>query len=549
MRIALLILLAIGVSNLTFAQSPVTAEQWQEDLDSLQQTIHTDYPFLFKKTTREDFDAAVADFRKDIPNMETHEIVVGFARIISSFKYGHTSVSWGSYEGVEYDRMPYYLKMFKDGLFIQATQQAYEKALGAQVLEVEGMPVEKALAAVKPAFPTENDEFFKAYGVNYLSNAQLLHAQGVTPRLKKNITLTLKKDGKTFQQTFAPRAGDEIPRQYTYVQEEGDWLDARDNSTDPLYLKNLDRIYYYEYLPEAKTVYVRQSQIQDDPQEDIPSFYKRVFTFVEENEVDKLILDVRLNGGGNNYKNKPVVTGVVQSKVNQPGHFFVITSGQTFSACQNLVNELDNYTEAIFVGQPTGENINFYGDNRTVVLPNSKLPVRLSFAWWQDKPQWENDQWLAPHISVEMTFEEYASNKDPVLDKILSLNLDEFIAAPMTYFTNLFTTGQIEQLKSEAARMAKDPLYTFFDFQGELNQAGYNLLANNQYQEAIFVFQMVSDLFPDSANAWDSLAEGYWRAGNKEKAREYYQKAISMDPEGPTGKHARDMLKQMEEHD
>ena len=204
------------------------------------------------------------------------------------------------------------------------------------MLEVEGIPAEKALATVKPVFPTENDEFFKAYGVNYLANAQVLHATRVTPTLKKNITLTLKKEGEVFQHTFQSFDGQDIPNEYTYVQEKEGWLDARDNSRDPLYLKNLDRIYYFEYLPEAKTVYVRHSQIQDDPQEDIPAFYERLFSFIEANEVEKLVLDVRLNGGGNNYKNKPIVTGVIKSRINQTGSFFVITSGQTFSACQYL---------------------------------------------------------------------------------------------------------------------------------------------------------------------------------------------------------------------
>lgn len=546
MKTFLALVFTFCLPHLSFAQTTITVQQWQEDLVFLQQTVHDDYPFLFKKTTAEAFDAKIAELRAAIPDMETHEIVLGFARVVASFEYGHTSVSWGRFEGIDYIRMPYHLKQFKDGLFIQATTRDYEKALGAQVLAVEGVPVEQALAAVKPVFPTENDQFYKAYGVNYLGVAQVLHAQGITPTLQNSITLTLKKEGETFQQTFEPRSRDEIPEQYTYVKEEGNWLDARDNSIDPLYLKNLDRIYYYEYLPAEKTVYIRHSQIQDDPQEDIPAFYERVFKFIEENEVEKLVLDVRLNGGGNNYKNKPIVTGVIKSKINQPGRFFVITSGQTFSACQNLVNELHNYTHAIFVGEPTGENINFYGDNRTVELPNSKLPVRLSFAWWQDKPQWENDQWLAPHIAVEMTFGEYVRDEDPVVEKILSLDIDHFIADPMSHFTNLFTSGKIEQLKADAAKMVNDPLYAFFDFESEFNDAGYNLLQSNQYEPAIFVFQMNTELFPDSANAWDSLAEGYWRSGNKEKAKIYYNKAISMDPNGPTGNNARMMLKRME---
>ena len=255
----------------------------------------------------------------------------------------------------------------------------------------------------------------------------------------------------------------------------------------------MDKIYAFDYLADQKLVYVRQSQIQDDASEDIPTFYKKVFDFIDSNDVEKLVLDVRLNGGGNNYKNKPIITGIVKSeKINQIGKFFTIIGRRTFSACQNLVNELDNYTNVIFVGEPTGENINFYGDVNRFQLPNSDLSVRLSFAWWQDKPQWENGPWTAPHLSVVPTFEDYVNNVDPILDKILAFDNEGFIADPMNHFTNLFLAGKIDQLKSDAVNMVNDPRYQFFDFEEEFNTTGYNLLGRGQIKEAIFVFQMIN---------------------------------------------------------
>lgn len=543
-----LLLFFACISMFVIAQEELSSSKWQEDLNFLKETVHKDYSFLFKKTTPELFNKEVAKLHDAIPKMEQHEIIVGLAKIVSLFEYGHTSISlsgWRDRGQFTFGQMPYNLYHFKDGTYIQGTTQENEKALGAKVLKIEDKSIDEAMKAVKPVFPTENDQFFKAYGRSYLGNPEILHAVGVTAKLQNSITLTVEKNGETFKQEFDVLKEKGFPGQYTFVKEENNWLDARDNSTDPLYLKNLDKIYYYEYLPEEKAVYIRHSQIQDDPEENIPSFYERVFKFIDENEVEKLILDVRLNGGGNNYKNKPIVTGVIASKINEVGKFFVIIGRQTYSACQNLVNELDNYTEAIFVGEPTGENINFYGDNRTVNLPNSNIPVRLSFAWWQDKPQWENGPWLAPHIAVEMSFDEYASNRDPVLDEVLNFSGDNFILNPMQYLTDLYQSGQAEKLQSEAYRMVHDPSYKFFDFENEFNNLGYNLMNNNQDKVALEVFGMVTSLFPDSANAWDSLAECFWKNGNTEKAIELYNKAISMDPKGPTGDNARLMLEKI----
>lgn len=533
----------------SFGQLNLESKQWQEDLRFLQETVHKDYPFLFKKVSKETFDAEVEKLHQEIPSLAEHEIIVGLARIVSLFKYGHTAISlssWNSTGPVKFHRIPINFYQYNDGIYIQGVHKEYADVLGSKVVAIEGMAIEKALKAIRPVVPAENDQFFKSFGISSLGIPEVLHAQKITSQLKKSISLTLEKEGKTFEKTIPAAQNYDYPGKYSHFLEKGDWLDARDNSQDPLYLKNLDRICHFEYIPEEKAVYVRQSQVQDDPEEDIPTFYEKVFTFIEENEVEKLILDVRLNGGGNNYKNKPVVTGIIKSeKINQLGKFFVIIGRRTFSACQNLINELDNYTQAIFVGEPSAENINFYGDIRRVILPNSKIPARLSFAWWQDKPQWENEPWMAPHLAVDMSFADYVENRDPVLEAALDFSDDSFILDPMAHLTELFEKGEVEKLSSEARRLAKDPSYRFFNFEDQLNQAGYNLMSNQQMEAAIFVFQMNTELFPESANAWDSLGEAYWNAKDKEKAIEYYQKAISLDPEGETGKNSRQMLQKI----
>lgn len=542
-----LLLFACFAISTTYTQTTLTAKDWQEDLRFLQQTVHQDYPFLFKKTTAEAFDAAVEKLYAEIPKLQEHEILAGLSRIVSSFQYGHTVLGF-RHSPVPYHKLPVNLYWFSDGIYVEGAHKDYEQALGAKVLKVEGKPVEEALAAIRPVVPAENEQFFKAYGLSYLAIPEVLHAQGVAGELKNAITLTLEKDGKVFDQTIAAvdAKGHDAPTEYGFTKPENGWLATRDQSATPYYLKNLDKIYYYEYLPEHKTVYVRHSQIQDDPSEAIPAFYERVFDFIEKNDVERLVLDVRLNGGGNNYKNKPIVTSIIRTeKINQVGKLFVIIGRRTFSACQNLVNELDNYTNAIFVGEPTAENINFYGDNNPVELPNSKTTAYLSFAWWQDKPQWENGDWLAPHLAADMSFGDYRSNRDPVLNAALNFSSDNFILDPMGYFTELFTTGQMDKIPAEAQRMVKDPAYRFFDFEEEFNNAGYQLMNGGQVESALYVFQLNAQLFPGSANAWDSLAEANWKAGNTDKAIELYNKAIEMDPEGSVGENARGMLEKV----
>ncbi len=527
------------------AQQKFTASQYQEDLRFLQENVHKNFPFLFKKTTAEAFDTQVEKFYKAIPNMADHEVLVGFAKLVATFEYGHTVL--GYWEGIiPYHELPIVLYQYDDGVFLQGVHKDYEAALGAKLLAIGGVPIEEALKMMRPVVPAENESFVKAYGIHYLTFPEFLHAQGILNEMTTSVVLNLEKDGKQFEQKVEAVPFERFPRQYGMVVPGEDWLESRNSSTTPLYLKNLDKIYYYEYLKDQKTVYVRHSQIMDDSIQPIPEFYAELFDFIDKNDVEKLILDVRLNGGGNNYKNKPIVTGVIaNNKINQPGKFIVIIGRRTFSACQNLVNELHTYTNAIFIGEPTAENINFYGDNNPLTLPNTQMRAFLSFAWWQDKPQWENRPALYPQIATGLTFEQYKNNEDPALDAALAYSDTNFIANPMTYFTELFTSGKADQIQPEAERMLKDPSYQFFDFEAEFNRAGDAMLNSEQYEEAFFIFKLNTELFPKSANTWDSLAEAYWKSGNTAKAKELYTKTISLDPDGETGRHAREMLREI----
>lgn len=83
-----------------------------------------------------------------------------------------------------------------------------------------------------------------------------------------------------------------------------------------------------------------------------------------------------------------------------------------------------------------------------------------------------------------------------------------------------------------------------FDFgEGSLNVFGYSLLENNDIAGAVQVFKLNADMFSDSANVWDSLAEGYIKAGDVRKAQENYEKALKLDPANQSAREALQRLK------
>ena len=63
-----------------------------------------------------------------------------------------------------------------------------------------------------------------------------------------------------------------------------------------------------------------------------------------------------------------------------------------------------------------------------------------------------------------------------------------------------------------------------------VNTLGYNLLGRHLYPQAIAVLTMNTQVFPKSANTWDSLADADLHAGNISDAVKNYQRALEVDP-------------------
>ncbi len=66
---------------------------------------------------------------------------------------------------------------------------------------------------------------------------------------------------------------------------------------------------------------------------------------------------------------------------------------------------------------------------------------------------------------------------------------------------------------------------------GELNYLGYTYLKKNEFDKAIKVFQLNTEIHPNSADGFDSLAEAYYNNGQLDKSLQNYEKAIAIDTE------------------
>lgn len=95
---------------------------------------------------------------------------------------------------------------------------------------------------------------------------------------------------------------------------------------------------------------------------------------------------------------------------------------------------------------------------------------------------------------------------------------------------------------SDSVAVFRLALRDFAVQENKTNAYGYRLLAVKKFAEAIDIFKTNVERFPDSANAFDSLAEAYMLSGQKESAIKNYEKSLKLNPGNA---NAADMLKKL----
>jgi tetratricopeptide (TPR) repeat protein len=81
----------------------------------------------------------------------------------------------------------------------------------------------------------------------------------------------------------------------------------------------------------------------------------------------------------------------------------------------------------------------------------------------------------------------------------------------------------------EAARRDLPP-ESWYLSNGEINGLGYRMLGDERFDDAVSVFELYVELFPDDANAYDSLGEAFMERGDTKPAIANYERSLELNP-------------------
>ena len=424
----LLLLAIIFVAKCVLAQDregPCLGEmnpaKWHEDLAVLREQMPKKHGNLFHSISREQYELAFDDLERRLPEMTDNQVKLGIMQIVASVNDGHTHVRLDTLKN---HMLPIRLHYFADGLFVESTDKAYSNLLGGKVLRLGSMSVEEAYKSVRSlvSLDKENELRRRLLASDLLTTSEILSAIGAI-KDPNSVEIVVEKNGRQIKADL--RSGPFRPwNNHGWPPDPRGWVNMRSASSSPvpLWLKHSDQNYWSEFLSDGQTLYIQFNQVADaSGGEPIAKFFPRLFKEAAEKKIRRVILDLRLNGGGNNELNRPIWHSILENaSLNERGKLWILIGPKTFSAAMNLVDDLELNTNALFAGENTGESPNMWGDPVDIRLPNSGIVVGVSTLWWQSEDPRDNRPYRSPDLSVPLSSSDYRENIDPVMEEVLA---------------------------------------------------------------------------------------------------------------------------------
>ena len=412
-RSAVLFLAASLLCTAALAAEPekTRTEQRMEDLEFLYQTVLVEnHPAVFTNAP----ESAFAALRKEIEaRLETEsdvEFLLDLMRLTALVGDSHTSIN--SIGGVMGQLQCYPLSLvLREGRWYLSTLPAAERAsLGRQVTALNGSSMERVIESFAPLLSADNPVILNRRFRQYCQLADMYAYLGLA-KAGEPLILTLEGGG-----TLALE-----PVPYAALQEtELAYLSDRITKTPATAAQDA---YYLAKPLDRDTYYIQYNTCQEAEDLSMEDFAALVQADLDAGHYNRVLLDLRNNGGGSDGVIWPLLT-VLRSFMDRSCELVGLIGPATFSSA--LINAVEiQEMGGVLVGESAGGSVSHFGAVRSFSLPNSGIRGQLSTKYIDlntllDAGAGRGVVALEPDVSLPQTLPDTLAGKDTAVDWLLS---------------------------------------------------------------------------------------------------------------------------------
>ncbi|MEP7157951.1 MAG: hypothetical protein ABI797_00855 [Chloroflexota bacterium] len=404
----------IATPSPTIAPTPAaTASAAAADLDNLLREIENTHPDPWHGIAREEWVAQMEALKAALPGLSPDESYVELCRLVALLsregRDGHQFTI--PFDGVEGPVLPFRTYEFEEGVFITDAMPGYEDLVGKQIVGLNGRAIDDVLDTLEPLIPRDGPQTVPGFRTIFLLRMSVLRGLGLAGDGAVALDVA-GHDGVVETVSVEPA---EWPAWRAFA---GDFGIALPTRADTMYLSRPGPSLWWRELSDANAVYVRYEAVQSIA----TSEALEIADAASAAGVEKVILDLRQNPGGDNHFFELLLSLLQGEAINRPGHLYVMTDRITFSAASNFATSMEQRTSALFAGEEMGGGLNFWNDVNWVDLPHWPTPSRVgvSTRYWQFAGRDDMRVTITPDIAVPVTAADYFADRDPALEAVLA---------------------------------------------------------------------------------------------------------------------------------
>lgn len=405
-----------AMASQTTAQAQQSSGPRRAEVEALRRFAETTHPRGREAAADSDWRARWDALAAEADAISLGAYYIRSRRALGWFKDGHTTIMPFEFVGGAPDGpfrlgLPIRARAFHDGVFVTDAKEEGAPLNGARITRIGDMDAVALIRAVAEQWPG-NDAWAHRWAGYHFSSPALLQGLGAVRDSAAEVRVEAMRGSRRIRATLRPRedaSADLVEMNRTAAPRE---LWEREAGVG-----NYVRV-------ENRAVYISCNEMGDLEGKTFIDFTRDCFTAMDTPNADRLIFDVRRNGGGNNFLPEALRKRILRSRFNRPGGLYVLMSPHTFSAAQNPITRLERDSFAIFVGEPSGGSPNHYGDAGLFRGEATGLASIVSTLPWFDSYPPDDRVWILPDLPAPATFEDYRTGLDRALDLALGHTTD-----------------------------------------------------------------------------------------------------------------------------
>lgn len=394
---------------------------WRRDIDFLRAEVSRLAAEYRNNPLPPEFERRYEELRRNVPALSDDEIYVGMNRMLAVLRQGHTIVRALNGTRPTYRGLPLQLWAFPEGIFIVGADERHQHLIGSRLVSIEGTAAAEALRRVNEIQSVDGDNEYLDAGIQTLRDAHHLVGLGIAESAD-SVAVTVQPPG-------GPRRTITVGTVGTAPWWAPHRLQPLPGITTPLYLSDLTQHHWHQGLPEHDALYVQLNQLSDEREETLVEYALRLRSVLAETMPRNVILDMRHNDGGSTNLYPEFLRTMVGFSLLPGRRVYVLIGRNTYSAAGNLITELEQLADAVFVGEASSECCTLYADPSAFRLPYSNLWGRL--ATRRSTLSRIGDDFrreMHPHAPVLLTAKDYFAGRDPVMETVIRLIARDKIA-------------------------------------------------------------------------------------------------------------------------